>query len=223
MCTACIGIFLTAFLSCTVHSSYATTMPMFTGGVSTRLVQCINSSSGTVSESSCVAPAPASNMSCNMDPCDFCQENVCSGEGTCIGEACQCNPGYSGSYCQVQCCLTACRLSLRCEASLHALSFQLSAIQRCATRQCHKHPCLHCCGPKDLVTPRARVCLCVCVCVSLSVCLCVCVRLCRASTAAISSIKQSPIGCTSSLLTHGDSCIHVSMSHSNVVPLHILR
>ncbi|KAL0020441.1 hypothetical protein WJX77_003488 [Trebouxia sp. C0004] len=71
------------------------------GGVSTRLVQCIHSSNGTVSESSCVAPAPASNMSCNMDPCGFCQENVCSGEGTCAGEACQCHDGYSGLYCQV--------------------------------------------------------------------------------------------------------------------------
>ncbi|KAL0052577.1 hypothetical protein WJX82_004191 [Trebouxia sp. C0006] len=70
------------------------------GGVSTRLVQCIHSSNGTVSEGSCVAPAPASNMSCNMDPCDFCQENICYGEGTCVGQACQCDPGYVGSYCQ---------------------------------------------------------------------------------------------------------------------------
>ncbi len=121
MCTACFSNSLTAFLICTVHTCSTTPMPTCTGGVSTRLVQCIHSSNGTVSESSCVAPAPASNISCNMDPCDFCQDNVCSGEGTCVGEACQCESGYSGSYCQVQCCFTPCSLSLRCEALLSCI------------------------------------------------------------------------------------------------------
>lgn len=131
MCTASFRISPTAFLICTVHTCPTSPMPTCTGGVSTRLVQCIHSSNGTVSEGSCVAPAPASNMSCNMDPCVFCQENVCSEEGTCVGDACQCDPGYSGSYCQVQCCFIGetclCAARLRC---LHPIgSFQqLSAV-----------------------------------------------------------------------------------------------
>ena len=164
-CTACCSISPTAFLFCTVRTSSASPMPMFTEGGSTRLVQCVHSSNGIVPESSCVAPAPASNMSCNMDPCDFCQENVCSGKGTCAGEACRCDPGYSGSYCQVQCCCTPCHLFWRCEPSLHAFSSQMSAIERCVATHCYAHPCLHCCDSKDLATPLVCECMRVCVCV----------------------------------------------------------
>ena len=164
-CTTPFRISSTAFLIYIVHTCPTSPMPTCAGGVSTRLVQCIHSSNGTVSEGSCVAPAPASNMSCNMDPCDFCQENVCSGEGTCVGQACQCDPGYVGSYCQVQCCFTACCLPLRCKALLHASSSQFSAMECCVATQCYKHPCLHCYDPKDLATPHVceNVCACVCV------------------------------------------------------------
>jgi len=188
-------------------------MPACTGGVSTRLVQCIHSSNGTVSESSCIAPAPASNMSCNMDPCDFCQENVCSGEGTCVEEACQCVPGYSGSYCQVQCCFTACSLSLRCEASLHASSSQLSAVERCVATQCYEHPCLHCCDPRDLATPHtfcARVCL------------CVCARACAEYVAAMQAVMSSIVTPIQDAIKIADTqpqlhvCVNVMCTHHDV-------
>ena len=77
---------------------------VYAGGLSEREVQCMHSSSGVVQDSSCIAPAPASSVSCNAPPCSFCADNVCSGQGTCIQDACQCSLGYTGMYCEVRCC-----------------------------------------------------------------------------------------------------------------------
>ena len=82
---------------------HATSGCAIAGGRSIRSVKCMRSSDAMVSNSLCLAPQPAASMACNVQPCNFCHDNVCSGQGSCRGQFCQCNMGYSGQYCEVPC------------------------------------------------------------------------------------------------------------------------
>lgn len=70
------------------------------GGAQARTVRCEASDGSNVTDISLCGSRPRSIADCNVQPCDPCAKQTCSGHGACSGDGiCTCEIGYKGVRC----------------------------------------------------------------------------------------------------------------------------
>eukprot|EP01025_Chloroclados_australasicus_P021892 TRINITY_DN22835_c0_g2_i1.p1 TRINITY_DN22835_c0_g2~~TRINITY_DN22835_c0_g2_i1.p1 ORF type:complete len:1682 (+),score=79.53 TRINITY_DN22835_c0_g2_i1:98-5047(+) len=73
------------------------------GGIQTRTVSCRSVTTHTnVDSSMCnTSERPLTTKKCNSQPCEFCNNNSCSGHGNCTNQQCICDEDWKGVQCEV--------------------------------------------------------------------------------------------------------------------------
>lgn len=70
-------------------------------GTKRRTVRCIgpDNTFDETGEGCTARMEPPTEQACNTAPCDFCDKQDCSGNGECKNQACECAPGFTGTFC----------------------------------------------------------------------------------------------------------------------------
>ncbi len=81
--------------------AWSTDFTNHAGGTMQRSIACVDGRGAQQAASGCPGVRPISQASCNVQPCDTCAGNTCSGLGPCSGGSCQCPAGMTGRLCEV--------------------------------------------------------------------------------------------------------------------------